>query len=393
MRHPARPARPFPHLLRHASAFLPLALPVLLSTFAAAPAGAGTGNPNLSVIAQPRLSLTSAPDDPTHDRPVWSLGETEFVLDDYLNPYVRGTLVLAYTADEGLALEEGYLDVVRGLPGTLNLRVGQWRSGFGKLNPTHPHALPFAEPFGVLAAYLPGEEGLNEQGLEASLRLPSPGETSLVASLDWLQGDSFRREREATEFENDPLSATGDDAASPRPATLARLSLYAPLDDRSGLEVGLSATEGTNNVAARTRTRVLGLDAKAKLWRGDNAYLLLQAEALKLEREDAGWDGAGYTSAEVDPWGWYAFADWNFSRRWNAGAAYERYQTDGAEPQWNRSLGLFAGFALMEETTALRLDWRQERTGVPAGEPEPDAVDVVTLRIIWSMGPHKAHQF
>ena len=52
-----------------------------------------------------------------------------------------------------------------------------------------------------------------------------------------------------------------------------------------------------------------------------------------------------------------------------------------------------AGFAVMEETTALRLDWRREQAAAAAGDPEPDAIDVVTLRVIWSMGPHKAHQF
>lgn len=385
----ARPSRiPCP-----SAASAALLIQFALSAMAADPAAAGAGNPNLSVIAQPRLSLTGAAADPARNRPVWDLGETEFMLDDYLNPYVRGTVVLAYAAGEGLALEEGYVDVVRGLPGTLNLRVGQWRTGFGKLNPTHPHALPFSEAFGVLRAFLPGDEGLNETGLEASLRLPSPGETSLVASADWLQGDSFRREREDSGLAGDPLAETGDDAGSPRPAALGRLSLYAPLDDRSGLELGLSATEGTNNVAAGTRTRVLGLDAKAKLWHGENAYLLLQAEALKLKREDAGWDGSRYTSEVTDPWGWYAFADYSFSRRWNAGASYERFQADTADRAGNRSVGVFAGFALMEETTALRLDWRREQAGAPDGEPAPDAVDVATLRIIWSMGPHKAHQF
>lgn len=359
------------------------------------PARCGVGNPNLSVIAQPRLVVSGDPADPSRQRPVWDLGETEFVLDDYLNPYVRGNLTLAYAREEGLALEEGYLDVVRGLPGTLNLRLGQWRSGFGKLNPQHPHVYPFAERFGVLAAFLPGGEGMNEMGLQASLRLPSPGETALTASVDWLQGDSFRIEREDSGFETDPLTDTddGDRKEEARPAVLGRLSAFAPMGERSGLELGLSATEGTNNVAAGTTTRVIGFDAKAKLWNSEQSYLLLQGEALKLTREDAGWDGTGYTTDEVSPWGWYLFADYNWNQRWNAGASYERFQPDTVDPAWNHALGVFAGFALMEETTALRLDWRREQTGTAADEDDPDAVDVVTLRVIWSMGPHKAHQF
>ncbi len=367
---------------------------ILLTLLSAGPVLA-VGNPNLSVIAQPRLVLTGDAEDPNDGRPVWDLGETEFVLDDYLNPYVKGNLTLAYTEDEGLALEEGYLDVVRGLPGTLNLRLGQWRTGFGKLNPQHPHVYPFAERPGVLAAFLPGEEGLNETGLEASLRLPSPGDWAITAAFDWLAGDSFRLEREDSGFETDPLASSeaGDRADESHAAFLGRLSAFAPLGERSGLELGLSAVEGTNNVAAGTKTRVVGLDAKAKLWRGERSYLLLQGEALKLTREDAGWDGDAYTSDEAAPWGWYLLADWNWDQRWNAGAFGERFEADDPDAGWNSAYGLFAGFAVMEETTALRLDWRREQAGAPASEPDPDPVDVVTLRVIWSMGPHKAHQF
>ncbi len=357
---------------------------------------AGAGNPNLSVIAQPRLVVSGNPDDPARNRPVWDVGETEIMLDDYLNPYVRGNVVFSYAQDGGLGLEEGYVDVVRGLPGTLNLRMGKWRSGFGKLNPQHPHAQPFAERFGVLSAFLPGAESLNETGLQASVRLPSPGDIALTASADWLQGDSFRRERASSGLASDPLgivSGNGDRATEPRPAVLGRLSAFAPLGDRSGLELGLSAAEGTNNVAAGTHTRVVGFDAKAKLWRSEQSYVVLQAEALKLRREDAGWDGAGYTSAEVAPWGWYAFGDWALDPRWDLGASYERWQQDTRDPGWNRATGLFAGFALMEETTALRLDWRHEQPAALPGVDEPSATDTVTLRVIWSMGPHKAHQF
>lgn len=361
----------------------------------AAPAAAAT-NPNLSVIAQPRLAITSDASDANDGRPVWDIGETEFVLDDYLNPFVKGNLTLAWTQEEGLALEEGYIDVVRGLPGTLNLRLGQWRSGFGKLNPQHPHVYPFSERPGVLAAFLPGEEGLNETGLQASLRLPSPGDWAITASVDWLQGDSFRVEREDSGLEGDPLAdveGEGDRAGEARPAVLGRLSAFAPVGERSGLELGLSAVEGTNNVAAATRTRVLGLDAKAKLWNSERSYLLVQGEALKLRREDAGWDGAGYTGSESAPWGWYLFADYNWDQRWNAGALVERFRQDAADGPWDSSYGLFAGFAVMEETTALRLDWRRAQAGAAAGEPDPEPVDVITLRVIWSMGPHKAHQF
>ena len=360
------------------------------------PARAGVVNPNISVIGQPELRLTTDPADANRDRLVMSPGEVELVFDDYLNPFTRGKVTLS-VADGGIELEEGYFAIVRGLPGTLNLQGGKWRMGFGKLNAQHPHALPFADRFRVLSTYLPGDESFNETGLELSSRLPAPGEMSLIASLGWLQGDSFRREREDSGAANDPLGSggDGDHEGEARPAAIGRLSGFALVGDRSGLEFGLSATSGTNNVAAGSRTTVYGADLKAKLWNSESSYLVLQAEALRLDREDAGWDpvGAAYSREKVKPWGWYVFGDYNFDRRWNVGASWERYQQDSTEKAWDRAVGVFAGCALMEESTVFRLGWERFQAGATDGLPSPEAVDTYSLRMIFSLGPHKAHQF
>ena len=83
----------------------------------------------------------------------------------------------------GLELDEGFFTLVRGLPAGFALKGGQYRTAFGRINPTHPHALPFAERFGVLAAYLPGEEALIERGVSLSRRVPVAGDFSLDVSV------------------------------------------------------------------------------------------------------------------------------------------------------------------------------------------------------------------
>jgi len=271
---------------------------------AGAPAVAGVVNPNISVIGQPYLMVTDDPANPDHDRLRMDPGETEVVFDDYLNPFTRGYFTLALNED-GLELEEGWFRILRGLPGALNLKGGKWRQGFGKLNAQHPHTYPFSDGFHVLSEFLPGDESFNESGLELSERLPSPGESSLVASLAWLQGDSFRQVRGDTIGSGDPISLSGDRSEESRPAVLGRLSAFSLIGERSGLDFGLSATSGTNNVAAGTRTTVYGADAKAKLWNSERSYLVLQAEVLKLDREEAGWACAsGSEHDTVKPWGW-----------------------------------------------------------------------------------------
>jgi hypothetical protein len=249
----------------------------------------------------------------------------------------------------------------------------------------------------VLAEYLPGDEALNETGLHVSERIPLAGDASIEASADVLQGDSYRLERESSGAANDPIAVDGPEAdrgAEPRPAVLGRLAAFTMLNDRSALELGLSATQGTNNVAAATRTTILGGDAKAKLWTGPSAYLLLQGEVLHLARENAGWDEttAAYTSDETKSTGFYLFADYNFSQRYNAGVSFESYQSAATDAQTNRAFGAFAGLALMEETTMFRLAWERFDAG-DVGGIETDPVDTVTLKVIFSMGPHKAHTF
>ncbi len=357
---------------------------------------AGVVNPDISVIGQPTLTWNDVAGDPTRKRPVFDAGETEFVFDSALNPYARGFFTVSLASGQ-IDLEEGYFTLLRGLPGDIVVKGGKYRVGFGKLNPSHPHVYPFADRFGVLAAYLPGEEAFNETGLDISWRLPLPGSWSVTASGDVLQGDTFRIARTPTQVANDPLlTPLGDRETEPRSAWLGRLAAFAPVGDRSGVELGLSATQGTNNVAAQARTLVAGADVKAKLWTSARAYLLAQGELLHLERDESGWNGvrADYDVRTRKNNGGYFFADYNWAQRYNAGASFESFEDPSVNGARQQSYGLFAGLALMEETTAFRLDWRHVQPGRPPGATtDPDAENHLTLRVIYSMGPHKAHQF
>lgn len=371
----------------HRHALAGTALCLVLSAAAGA-ARAGAVNPNISILGQPFATYTDDPSDPNRGRGRLDAGETEIVFDDYLNPYARGYFVMSL-GEEGLVLEEGFFTLFRGLPYGIALRGGKYRVPFGALNPTHRHTYPFAEPFAVLSAYLPGDEAFNETGMDISRRFPIAGDFSVNAQIEYLQGDTFRLEREPSGDAGDPLALGGDDrTGETRPAFLGRLSGFTMLGERSAIEFGASATGGTNNAAAGTRTFVYGVDAKAKLWTSPQAYVVLQAEALTLDREDASWDpSSGYIHTTVKPAGGYLFADYNFGVRYNVGGGYERFQEPVPEKPITQTFGLWAGYSLMEETTALRLDWRHI---VPEGET---AFNRVTFRVIYSMGPHKAHQF
>ncbi len=356
-----------------------------LLLFLAPAARAGAVNPDISVIGQPFLRWTDDPADVSRNRMTLAPGEVEFVFDAALNPYARG-MVIGALGDEGLELEEGYFTLVRGLPAGLQLKGGKYRVGFGKMNVMHPHTLPFAERPRVLSAYLPGEESLNEVGVSLSGRVPLPGSFSLTAAGDWLQGDSFR-------IESDPADERAEEA---RPAFNGHLSGFGMIGERSGYELSLSGAGGTNNVSASTETRIYDAAGKLKLWTAENSYLLVQGEFLLLDREDAAWDSAAtaWAVTRARPTGGFLYADYNFSRRFDAGLSYERYGRPDDPSVDDQAFGAFVGCSLMEETTSFRLDWSHFLPGTAADAPlDPPAVNTLTLRVVFSMGPHKAHQF
>ena len=369
---------------RYARAVMSLA--VLAVT--ARPTLAGVTNPNISVIGQPDAFWTDDPGNSDRKHVRLEAGEVETQIDDYLNPYARATFVLSL-GEDGMELEEGYFSLFRGLPFDLGLRGGKYRVPFGRLNQVHPHANPFAEPPQVVKAYLPGEESYNETGIDLSRRFPIVGDFSVNAQADWLQGDTFRIDRESSGDPSDPLeTGSGDEAEQTRGAWLGRLSGFAMLGEQSALEFGVSASQGTNNVAAKARTGIYGVDAKAKLWTSPQAYVVIQGEGLHLNRDEASWGPTtGYALTTVSPSGGYLYADYNFGIRYNIGAMYEAFQEPLAQEPWTHAYSAFVGYSLLEETTAFRLDWRHI-------DPEgADSINTVLLRAIFSLGPHKAHQF
>ena len=331
---------------------------------------AGVTNPNISVIGIMRLYTTNDSTDVNHDRAQISLDETEIQADAALNPFANGTFVFAI-ADGGIDVEEGYFTIVRGLPRGFGFKAGKYRVGFGKLNPVHDHAYPFIDRFRVLAAYLPGHESYNEIGGQVSYRLPFPGDVSSTVSADVFQGNSFHPNEDGS-----------------RPAWLGRWSNFFLVKDPSALELGVDVSQGTNNVAAKTMTTLYGADAKLKWWFNARDFVVLQAEVLGMDREDP--DSLGGVSHRK-PFGGYLFGDYTLRKIYNFGVKYERFErpqldANGNKP-WDQSTGAWAGLALLEETTLFRFNWDRF---VPKGA---QVYNTFTVQALWSMGPHKAHQF
>jgi len=329
---------------------------------------AGVVNPDISVIGQILYKYHDDKSVQDARKPTLDLGETELVFDSYLNPYAKGTFVFTVGSD-GLGTEEAYMDVVKGLPDGFAVRGGKYRLGFGKLNPAHPHAYSFIDPPRVMAAMLPGEDGFNEVATRASYFLPTSGSWASDITADIIKGASFHP----------------DETAS-RAGWVARWNNSVLLGDTTPLDMGISATQGTNNVQWGTRTEVYGADIKTKIPFSSLTNLTLQAEYFYNNSTVVVDTTTGDTS-HMGRQGFYAFADLKFKQRYNAGIIYDQYNPVENKNLTNRAVKGFVGYSLLEETTLLRLTYERFK---PENNP---AVHTVMLQVLFSMGPHKAHQF
>jgi hypothetical protein len=344
----------------------PLAACCAAGLFLVPPLTAGI-NPDLSAVGQLRGGIQgeNASFDP--DEAALSLGESELILDAALNPYLRGSFTVS-AGEEGFEMEEAYAVALRGLGYGLGLKAGKYRLGFGKLNAVHPHAYPFLDVPDAWAALMPGgEEGFNEAAVQASVLLPTPGDWASTVSVDLIEGKSFHPHEDRT-----------------RLGWLGRWSNSLLLGEKAALEAGVSGATGLDAPTGDARGWLAGGDLKVKLYLGGTSQLVLQGEGLFRRSHTV--DSAAPGPISHGQYGFYAFADWKVNR-WNAGLLYDQFQHQEDEDRMDRSVKAFGGFALWEETTLLRAAYG---ISFPDGG---DAVHGLALQFLFSMGPHKPHQF
>jgi hypothetical protein len=388
------------------SRLVPAALAVLVSAAAAAQ----TLNPDISLIGDVRAFVTDDAADPKEGELQLDLSSGELAIQGYLNPFARADLFVGYHDGE-FELEELYATILRGLPLGTVLRAGKYRVDFGKLNLLHPHAYSFLDTPLVHQEFL-GPEGLNDIGLNLNWQVPV-GESSLTISGNLLKGDfaephDHDHAEEATAaslsrfLRGGAIRALQDEAETEAEietglGTSERVALFVPTGEWAGVEVGVNALQGTLDDLTDRRVELLGADVKYR-WAPDKyRSLTVQGEWIRSERdvlhhhhdEQAhALQEEGHEVERIESTGYFAFVDWRFRQRWNLGAIVERSGLAEEADVTVERAGLFAGFALMEETTLVRLLLR--RTD---GDEYLEPVNEAILQLVFSLGPHKAHWF
>jgi hypothetical protein len=323
-----------------------------------------TANPDLGVVADFRTSYLSSGKKNVDAY----LDETELSLQSVVDPYIRADFFLSLSRDPvthkyGMEVEEGYLTTLT-LPAKLQLKVGKFREAVGKINPVHPHALPFIDLPAAYVNYF-GEEGLNDEG----------------ASLSWLAPTkSFYQELvfQATSGASESPSFNRGD--NNRFIYLGHLKNFFTLSDNATLELGLTAITGPNDSSKNTNIAAVDLTYKWKPVQM-NTYksVAWQSEFF--------YGNAKYTPAKANnSFGLYSFIEDQVSKRWFLTARYDYAQRPYDKHILEQAYSLTAGW-YATEFQKIEIEGKHTTVNV-----EPD-YNQAWIRWIFVIGAHGAHQY
>jgi len=359
--------------------------------------------PNIAVIMDMAVAYFSD-DEPLqtggHDPTTtgFNLQQFELAIDKSVDPYFRLDAAILFSLD-GVELEEAYATTLA-LPWSLQVRAGQYKTKFGRINGRHLHQRSFADqPFVWGDAFGPdGQRGL---GVELSYLTPLPWYVELSASA--IVSFGHAHEDEHQEAHPTEEESAGADAFGRRVVPTAALKQFFELGNNWSLLWGLSGTTGPDPTGAEeVRADVVGSDVYLKyrpIDRASYTQVVLQAEWLLRRRRHDG-------LAAVDTGG-YAQLAWRFAKRWGTAARYEygspifgdhgpaepeahdehehAHDARVVEPRHRGSVGVSWW---PSEFSRLGL---QHALDVPEWRPLPIFSTFLTLEV--SIGTHAAHTF
>ena len=297
------------------------------------------------------------------------LNETEVSLQSNVDPYIRADFFLTFgrdvsTGKYGAAVEEGYLTTLS-LPARLQLKAGKFRQAVGRINPTHPHALPFIDLPNAYVNYF-GEEGLNDEGLSLSW---------LVPNKKFYQELIFQF---TSGFSGSPAFTRSDNN---RFLYLGHLKNFFTLSDNATLELGLTGIAGPNDSLRTTSIASADLTYKWKPVQM-NTYRSLTWQS-EFYYSNAGMPAS---MASKKSFGLYSFLEYQIAKRWFLTGRYDYAQKPYEKSIVENAYSLTAGW-YATEFSKMEFEVKATDSNIESSYAQ------AWLRWIFVIGAHGAHQY
>ena len=287
------------------------------------------------------------------------LREMEMGLQSALDPFSRGKVFISF-GREGVALEEGYMQWLN-LPLNMNLKLGEYKTQFGKLNRYHDHALPQFERPLVLTNFF-GLTSLKGFGIAANFLLPS-----ITANVN--------------EFDLEVITGGVDHSFTSggkhNLIIVSHLKNFYDLNRSTYIELGLSGAYGKNDPEEKYRTLVGGLDLKLK-WvppeRAKYRGIEWRTEFLYSNKE--------LPEGSINAWGFFSAVQCRLNARWIMSG-----RIDYSQLPWDNEKDE-KGFAVCFDYWQSEFVFvRFQYTYINRNFDETD--NRFIFQTNWAMGPHK----
>jgi hypothetical protein len=324
-------------------------------------------NPDMAVIGN---FLGAAGRNRINPAPSLAMQESEVSLQAIVDPYARADFFIAF-GEEGVDLEEGFLTFPT-LPGGFLVKVGKQKAAFGKVNTLHSHQISWTDRPLVVSNLLGGEEGISDAGLSVARLISNPW-FFLEATGQVYRGDSgdlFRASKRSD------LSYVG------------RLRGYQDISESTNVDLGASFVHGHNDSGVvddldvgRFATKLFGVDGTIR-WKP----LRRSIYRSFIGRTELMWSRREQPLSTESAFGYYLSGDYQFARRWFAGARYDR--SEHADEAALRDTGQSLLLTYWpSEFSQVRGQYR--RTKYATG----DLANEFLFQFQFSIGAHGAHQF
>ena len=352
--------------------------PAAVSLGGAGGAAAKALNPDIAVIGD---FLGAVGNGANRSTPSLEMHESEVAFQAILDPYARADFFLSF-GEQGVNLEEGYL-TFPALRGGLNLRVGKMRAAFGKVNTLHNHVLPWTDRPLVTQNLVGGEDGINDAGMALSRIFAGPKQIFLEGTAQIFRGDSdnlFHAYRRSDV------------------STVEHLRGYRDLSESTNLDLGVSYSRGHSAIGPDVVNQLYGIDATVR-WKP----LRRSIYHSFLSRSEFIWSRIKQPGSTVTPFGFYVSGEYQFARRWFAGARFdrsERFSTPGSLNDQFGISGPLSSMRLLQDTggslvltywpsefSQIRAQLRRTRYG------ENLTANELLFQFQFSIGAHGAHPF
>jgi hypothetical protein len=318
----------------------------------------------------------------------FNLQGLELAIGADVDPYFRFDAAVLF-ALFGVEIEEAYGSTLA-LPYQFKARFGQFKTRFGRLNPTHLHTWAFANQPLVNSKFF-GGESMRGMGVEISrLELWMPGSFRWYVAYQNVSGQATGRSFSPTEADIDSfadLTAT------------VRAEEFVALSANWDLLTGLNYANGPNKTGRDNRTEIFGADTYLK-WRsrtsGGRQQVGWQTEAMLRRRQVPG--------DVLEDFGLYTWLQWQPGRHWGTALRYEYVSgidpdesdvVDPLDPQWTeaRQRGAIQLTYYPSHFSKLRLQYSLDHLPYRGGTDLDELSHMIFLQTEIVTGAHGAHAY